>query len=112
VEGPLGENLAALNDAWGARGVTRGATVVIVSDGWERGDVSLVGPEMRRLHRLAHSVVWVNPRAGEAGYEPLAGGMAAELPHVDVVLPGQNLRHLEALAEVLETLRVTSRRRA
>ena len=98
----IGENLRALNAVWGRRGMTRGATVVIFSDGWERGDSSMLAREMERLHRSAHLVVWVNPLAGEPGYEPLAVGMAAALPHVDRFLPGHDLRSLEALVEVLE----------
>jgi uncharacterized protein with von Willebrand factor type A (vWA) domain len=100
----IGETLKTLNDDWGARGVTRGAVAVIVSDGWERGDVDLLSREMARLRRAAHTVVWVNPLAGEPGYEPLAQGMAAALPHVDRFLPGHNLRSLEVLAAVLESL--------
>jgi uncharacterized protein len=98
----IGENLRELNAAWGPRGVTRGATVVIFSDGWERGDVSLLEREMGRLHRAARMVIWVNPLAGEADYEPLAAGMAAALPHVDRFLPGHDLASLERLAEALE----------
>ena len=81
--------------------MTRGATMVIFSDGWERGDASLLAREMERLHRSAHLVVWVNPLAAEAGYEPLAAGMAAALPHVDRFLPGHDLRSLDALVGVL-----------
>jgi uncharacterized protein len=98
----IGENLRALNAVWGRRGMTRGATMVIFSDGWERGDASLLAREMERLHRSAHLVVWVNPLAGEAGYEPLAAGMAAALPHVDRFLPGHDLRSLDALVGLLE----------
>lgn len=100
----IGENLRAFNELWGRRGVTRGATVVIVSDGWERGDVGLLAEEMKRLHRAAYRVVWVNPLAGDPDYEPLAAGMSAALPSIDVFLPGHNLRSLEALADVLEAL--------
>jgi uncharacterized protein len=100
----IGDNLKAFNRRYGPRGVTRGAVVVIVSDGWERGDARLLGEEMERLRRAAHSVVWVNPLAGDDDYEPLAEGMAAALPHVTHFLPGQNLRSLEGLAEVLERL--------
>ena len=98
----IGENLHALNAAWGARGVTRGAVVIVFSDGWERGEVSLLDQEMERLHRAARTVVWVNPLAGEPGYEPLAAGMAAALPHVDRFLPGHDLASLEHLAEILD----------
>jgi len=100
----IGEAVKALNDHWEWRGATRGAVVVVVSDGWERGEVELLSDEMARLHRAAHTVVWVNPLAGEPGYEPLAQGMAAALPHVDHFLPGHDLRSLEELAGVLESL--------
>jgi uncharacterized protein with von Willebrand factor type A (vWA) domain len=106
----IGANLNALNDRWGRVGLTRGAVVVIVSDGWERGDIELLEREMQRLRRTAHTIVWVNPLAGEPGYEPLAQGMAAVLPYLDHFLPGHNLRSLETLAEVFETL-PTGRRR-
>lgn len=110
----IGENLQTLNAAWGRRGVTRGAIVIIFSDGWERGDVALLGREMERLHRSARTVAWVNPLAGEPGYEPLAAGMAAALPHVDHFLPGHDLSSLERLAEVLDAVGEdrTGRRRA
>lgn len=100
----IGDNLRVFNNRYGPRGLTRGAVVVIASDGWERGDASLLGAEMERLGRAAHAVVWVNPLAGDADYKPLAEGMAAALPHVTHFLPGQNLRSLEGLAEVLERL--------
>jgi uncharacterized protein with von Willebrand factor type A (vWA) domain len=100
----IGENLKAYNDIWTRRGLTRGAAVVIASDGWERGDARLLGQEMARIQRMAHAVVWVNPLAGGEGYRPLVAGMAAALPHVDVFLPGHNLRALETLAEALEAL--------
>jgi uncharacterized protein len=97
----IGENLKLLNDVWGRRGVTRGAVVVIVSDGWERGDLELLRDQMERLAGMAYRTIWVNPLAGDPDYEPLAAGMAAALPYVDVFLPGHNLRSLEALAAVL-----------
>jgi uncharacterized protein with von Willebrand factor type A (vWA) domain len=97
----IGENLAAFNASWGRRGWIRGAVVVLISDGWERGDVQLLEEAMRRLHRAAHTLVWVNPLAGDLGYQPLARGMATALPFIDVFLPGHNLQSLEALAEAL-----------
>jgi uncharacterized protein len=100
----IGENLRALNDDWGRKGLTRGGVIVIVSDGWERGDIGALVGEMERLRRASHTVIWVNPLAGEPGYEPLAQGMAASLPYVDHFLPGHNLRSFETLAEVLEGL--------
>jgi hypothetical protein len=106
----IGENLAALNDHWGPLGITRGAVVIIVSDGWERGDPTLLGQEMEILRRMAHTVIWVNPLSAEPGYAPLAKGMAAAMPHLDHFLPGHNLRSLETLAQVLES--IPSSRRA
>jgi hypothetical protein len=100
----IGPNLKALNDTFGRQGLIRGSVLVIVSDGWERGDISALLKEMERLRRGAHTIVWVNPLAGEPGYEPLAKGMAAALPYVDRFLPGHNLRSLETLAAVLESL--------
>jgi uncharacterized protein len=100
----IGDNLKLFNDRYAPRGMTRGAVVVIASDGWERGDAGQLAAEMARLRRAAHAVVWVNPLAGDEDYSPLAQGMAAALPHVDHFLPGHNLRALEGLAEVLERL--------
>jgi uncharacterized protein with von Willebrand factor type A (vWA) domain len=100
----IGASLKAFNDSWGRRGVSRGALVIVVSDGWERGDPAPLREEMSRLHRSAHAVVWVNPLAADPRYRPLAAGMAAALPSVDVFVPGHNLADLVALARVLETL--------
>jgi uncharacterized protein with von Willebrand factor type A (vWA) domain len=95
----IGEALRAFNDGWGRRGLARGAVVVILSDGWEHGDPGLVGREMERLGRLAHRIVWVNPRAAAPGFAPLAGGMAAALPHCDALLAGHTLAALGAVAD-------------
>ena len=100
----IGESLKAYNDEWGRRGLTRGAIVVILCDGCERGDPALVGRELERLARQAFAVVWVNPLKGDAAYEPLAGGMSAALPHVDRFLPGHDVASLEALGTVLGEL--------
>lgn len=97
----IGEALRRFNDEHGRRGLARGAVVVIVSDGWEREDPALVGEQMERLARLAHRVVWANPRAATEGYEPLAGGMAAALPHVDHFVSGHSVDALEALLDVI-----------
>ena len=97
----LGEGLRRFNDRWGVRGLGRGATVVILSDGWDRGDPALLGAEMARLRRVAHRIVWVNPLKASPGYAPLAGGMAAALPHVDEFVEGHSVASLEALAEVV-----------
>ena len=97
----IGDSLHEFNEVWGPRGLSRGAVVVIVSDGWERGDVDLVASEMQRLARSAYAVVWVNPLISHAGYEPLAGGMRAALPYVDCFLSGHNFAALTELASVL-----------
>lgn len=93
----LGETVRVFLDRWGQRGLARRATVVLFSDGWERGDASLLGEQLERLRRLAHRVLWVNPHAGRAGYEPVQSGIAAALPHVDRLLAGHSLATLEEL---------------
>lgn len=97
----LGEMLRAFLDRWGQRGMARGAVVVVLSDGWERGDPALLAAQMRRLRRLAHRVVWANPRKARPGYAPLAAGMAAALPSVDAFVEGHSLAALEHLAAVV-----------
>jgi uncharacterized protein len=97
----IGHALHEFNAVYGRRALSRGAVVVIVSDGWERDDPLLVGREMARLSRAAYAVVWVNPLKGNPEYQPLAGGMRAALPFVDRFLPGHNLVSLEELAAVL-----------
>jgi uncharacterized protein with von Willebrand factor type A (vWA) domain len=97
----IGASLREFNEVYGRRSLSRGAIVVIVSDGWEREDPALVGREMARLARAAYAVIWVNPLKGNPDYQPLAGGMRAALPFVDRFLAGHNLRSLEELAAVL-----------
>jgi uncharacterized protein with von Willebrand factor type A (vWA) domain len=97
----IGASLKAFNDVWGRRALTRGAVVLVVSDGWERGDVVAVGREMQRLHRAAYAVVWANPMKGSQDYEPLAGGMRAALPYVDRFVSGHNLASLDELSDLL-----------
>ncbi len=98
----IGASLKEFNDLYGRRALSRGAVVVIVSDGWEREDNELVAREMAKLARAAYAVVWVNPLKGDPEYQPLAGGMRAALPFVDRFLPGHNIASLEELAGVLE----------
>jgi uncharacterized protein with von Willebrand factor type A (vWA) domain len=90
----IGDALKAFNDRHGRRGVARGAVVVIISDGWERGDPALVGREMGRLARLAHRIVWVNPRLSASRFSVRAGGMVAALPHCDVLVSGHSFAAL------------------
>jgi uncharacterized protein with von Willebrand factor type A (vWA) domain len=97
----IGEALSTLNREHGRR-IGRGAVVVVLSDGWDRGDPDVVDREMARLARTAHRVVWLNPLRARPRYEPLARGMAAALPHVDAFLDGHALASLEKLADVLE----------
>src|SRR5215211_7212205 len=88
-------------DRWGQRGMARGAVVVVLSDGWDRGDVAVLAEQMQRISRLAHRVIWVNPLKSAPGYKPLAAGMAAALPHVDVFLSGHNFESLQELADAI-----------
>lgn len=97
----LGELLKAFLDRWGQRGMARGAVVVVASDGWERGDATMLSDQMARLHRLAHRVVWVNPHRGQPGYVPMTAGMLAALPHVGAFVDGHSLAALERLAAVI-----------
>ncbi len=104
----IGDALKAFNDRHGRRGMARGAVVVILSDGWERGDPAVVGREMERLGRLAHKIVWVNPRVGASAFSVQAGGMVAALPHCDALVSGHSFR---ALAEVAEAIGAPARGR-
>ena len=97
----LGEALRAFNDQWGVRGLARGAIVVVLSDGWDRGQPTALAEEMQRLGRVAHRIVWVNPLKASPGYAPLARGMAAALPHVDVFVEGHSVAALSDLVEVI-----------
>jgi uncharacterized protein len=97
----LGAGLALFNDRWGIRGMARGAVVVILSDGWDRGDPAELAAQMARLARVAQRVVWVNPLKASAGYAPLARGMAAALPYVDEFVEGHSMGALEELARVI-----------
>ena len=81
--------------------MARGAVVVILSDGWERGEPAALGHEMERLARLAHRIVWVNPRKAAPGFAPLTGGMAAALPFCDAFLSGHNLSEFAAVLDAV-----------
>jgi len=97
----LGDALGEFNARWGVRGFARGALVVVLSDGWDRGDPAVLGEEMARLARVAHRVIWVNPLKATPGYAPLVRGMAAALPYVDEFVEGHSVESLEALARLL-----------
>jgi uncharacterized protein len=98
----LGDGLRRFNEQWGVRGMARGAVVVILSDGWDRGDPTELAEAMQRLSRVAHRIVWVNPLKVTPGYAPLARGMAAALPYVDRFVEGHSLSAMEQLAAVLD----------
>jgi uncharacterized protein len=100
----IGDAIRAFVRDWGRRGMARGAVVVICSDGLERGDPGALAAEMEKLSRLAHRVVWVNPLKGDPRYQPLARGMAAALPFVDVFVSGHDLASLEVLSDLLPDL--------
>jgi len=97
----IGDALKEFNDRHGRRGLARGAVIVILSDGWERGAPEQVGRQMERLARLAHRIVWVNPRVAAAGFVPRAGGMAAALPYCDALVSGHSLLALEEVAKAI-----------
>jgi uncharacterized protein len=97
----IGAALAELNREHGRR-IGRGAVIVVLSDGWDRGDPDELAGEMARLRRCAHRVLWLNPLAADPRYEPLTRGMQAALPHVDHLLPGNSIASLEALADLME----------
>jgi uncharacterized protein with von Willebrand factor type A (vWA) domain len=97
----LGETLRFFLDRWGQRGMARGAVVVVFSDGWERGDASVLAEQMARLRRIAHRVVWVNPHRGKVGYEAVQTGVLAALPYCHDFIAGHSLATYADLVEVL-----------
>ena len=102
----IGDAIKTFNWDWGRRVLGRGAVVLLISDGWDRGDPDLLGREMARLQRSAHRLIWLNPLLGMANYQPLTRGLQAALPHVDDFLPVHNLDSLEQLGVTLaNTLR-------
>ena len=101
----IGESLDAFVRGWGRRGVSRGAIVVICSDGLDRGDPAVLAAAMERLTRLSHRIVWMNPHKGTAtDFRPSTLGMMVAAPHVDLLLSGHDLASLEELAELLPEL--------
>jgi hypothetical protein len=100
----IGESLERFNYDWARRVLGGGAIVVLISDGWDRGDPELLSKEIDRLRRSCHRLIWLNPLLGSPEYEPLTRGMVAALPYVDDFLPVHNLKSLEELATHLERL--------
>ena len=100
----IGEALRAFNIRWARRVARNGPIVIIVSDGWDRGDPAVLGRELARVRRSCRRLIWLNPLLGSAQYEPLTRGMQAALRHVDDFLPAHNLVSLEQLADHLRVL--------
>ncbi len=98
----IGAAIKEFNDRYGCRGLARGAVVLIISDGWETGEPELLGAQMARLSRVAHRIVWANPRTSSPRYRPEVGGMAAAWPYCDAVVSAHNL---DALDDLLGALR-------
>jgi uncharacterized protein with von Willebrand factor type A (vWA) domain len=97
----IGAALKEFNDRYGSRGMARGAVVLIISDGWETGEPELLGAQMARLSRMAHRIVWANPRTQSPRYRPEVGGMAAAWPYCDAVVSAHNLNALDDLLAAL-----------
>lgn len=104
----IGEAIKGFNYRWARRVLRGGAIVLIISDGWDRGDPELLSREMARLQRSCHRLIWLNPLLGSPNYQPLTRGMQAALPYIDDFLPAHNLHSLQELARHLN--RLTARR--
>lgn len=100
----IGQALADFNRRWARRVLGHGAVVIVVSDGWDRGDPSLLETELERLRRSAHRLIWLNPLLGSEGYEPRTRGMLAALPHVDDFLAAHSIAALDELGSLLAGL--------
>jgi len=100
----IGESIQTFNRQWSRRVLRRGAVVIVISDGWERGDVSILRQEMRYLQNRCHRLIWLNPLRGKAAYQPVVEGMAAALPYIDDFLPIHNLQTLTEFSEHLAAI--------
>ena len=107
----IGESFREFNLHWARRTLRTSGVVIVVSDGWDRGDPALVATETARLRRNCHRLVWLNPLAGTPGYEPLAGGMRAAMPYIDDFVPAGTVASLERLGEILAGVRSSDTRR-
>lgn len=107
----IGDAFKRFNFDWGRRVLGRGAVVLIISDGWDRGEPELLGQEIARLQRSCYRLIWLNPLLGSPRYEPLTRGIQAALPYIDDFLPVHNLASLEDLAEHLASVSARSSRR-
>jgi len=100
----IGQAIAEFNRKWARRVLGHGAVVIVVSDGWDRGDPRQLEHELERLRRSSHRLIWLNPLLGSKGYEPLTRGMAAALPHTDDFLAAHNVQALDELGRLLAGL--------
>lgn len=100
----IGDAIAVFNRRWARRVLGHGAVVIVISDGWDRGDPARLEQELERLRRMSYRLIWLNPLLGSDGYEPVTRGMAAALPHCDDFLPAHNLEALDELGRLLATL--------
>ena len=107
----IGESFRDFNQHWARRTLRTSGIVIVISDGWDRGDPALVGTETARLRRNCHRLIWLNPLAGTPGYQPLAGGMRAAMPYIDDFLPAGTVASLERLGEILAGVRASDTRR-
>ncbi len=108
----IGESFAQFNRRWARRTLRTSGVVIVVSDGWDRGDPALVRDETARLRRNSHRLIWLNPLASAPGYQPLAAGMAAAYPFIDDFVPAGTVASLERLGELLAGMRETASARA
>ena len=108
----IGESFREFNLKWARRTLRSSGVVIVVSDGWDRGDPAVVAAETARLRRNCHRLVWLNPLAGTPGYQPLAAGMRAAYPYIDDFLPAGTIASLERLGEVLAGVRAGDTRRS
>ncbi len=110
----IGDAIKDFNYKWARRVLGRGAVVIVISDGWDRGEPQQLAREMSRLQRSSHRLIWLNPLLGVDQYEPVQRGMAAALPHIDDFLPVHNLESVVQLAEILSNIpeRRVERKRA
>jgi uncharacterized protein len=100
----IGQALADFNRRWARRVLGHGAIVIVISDGWDRGDPEVLAAELSRLRRSAHRLIWLNPLLGSEGYEPVTRGMAAALPYADDFLAAHNVQALDELGALLAGL--------
>jgi len=107
----IGEALAQFHQRWARRVLHRGPVVLLISDGWDRGDATVLRDQVARLQRSSHRLIWLNPLIGSVDYAPLTRGLQAALPYVDDFLPARTLNDLADLAVHLNTIAVNARRR-